>query len=106
MILVKRFIRWLMSVVGWLIGLRPSLVQLSLEPPDPGHISRTGRRGPEPPHRPRDPYNFVREPRWSGPPGRSAAAEVEEPVDDERLAAVGGAGGNRAQHARRVWDEP
>jgi len=90
MALVRRLVSWLTSIVRSLFGQRPSLLTSSLEPPDSRYSSRMRRRGPEPPYRPLDPFNSVREPRWNAPTGRGAAVCVEEPVDDEYVAAVSG----------------
>jgi hypothetical protein len=78
--------RWLQAVVDWF--RRPSLIQLSLQPPDTTGASRN-RRGFDPPKRPLDPDSRVRAPKWHGPAGRSSSIAVDEPVDDENVAAVG-----------------
>jgi len=67
---------------------RPSLIQLSLQPPDTTGASRN-RRGFDPPKRPLDPDSRVRAPKSHGPAGRSSSIAVDEPVDDENVAAVG-----------------
>jgi len=89
--------RWLRAVVDWFS--RPSLIQLSVQPPDTTGASRN-RRGPDPPKRPFDPDSRVRTPKGHGPAGRSSSVAVDEPVEDENVAAVGGPASNAK---RAVW---
>src|SRR5262245_9893774 len=80
--------RWAQVVLDWIFSRHSSLVQLSLQAPNTGGLSR-GRRGFDPPNHPYDPASWVRAPNWHGPAGRSASAAVAEPVDDESVVAVG-----------------
>jgi len=82
--------RWLRAVVDWIFGRRASLVQLSLQAPNPHGASRNGRQGPDPPKRPYDPDCPVRAPKWHGPTDRRASVAVAEPVDDDTLVVIGG----------------
>ena len=79
--------RWLQAVVDWF--RHPSLIQLSLQPPDTAGASGN-RQGLDPPKRPFDPDSRVRAPKWHGPSGRSSLVAVDEPVDDQSVVAVGG----------------
>ena len=56
---------------------------------------RARPRDPEFPGRPRDPFSRVTAPKRSGPAGRSSAAAVVEPFDDERIVATGVRSGGR-----------
>ena len=56
---------------------------------------RARPRDPELPGRPCDRFNRVTAPKRSGPAGRSSAAAVVEPFDDERVVATGVRSGGR-----------
>jgi hypothetical protein len=56
---------------------------------------RARPRDPELPGRPYDPFSRVTAPKRSGPAGRSSAAAVVEPFDDERVVATGVRSGGR-----------
>jgi len=56
---------------------------------------RARPRDPELPGQPYDPFSHVTAPRRSGPFGRSSAAAVVEPFDDERVVATGVRSGGR-----------
>ena len=81
--------RWLKAVAKWFFSDRPSLTQLSLQPPDASGASRKGRRGFDPPRGPYNPDSWVRAPKWHGPTGRSTAVAVDEPDDGEAAVAIG-----------------
>jgi len=81
---------WLRTIVDWIFGRTPSLVQLSLQAPNTHGSSRNRWGGPDLPKRPHDPDSPVRSPRRYGPTGRCASVAIAEPVDDESLVAVGG----------------
>ena len=81
--------RWLKAVAKWFFSDRPSLIQLSLQPPDASGASRKGRRGFDPPRGPHNPDSWVRAPKWHGPTGRSTAVAVDEPDDGEAAVAIG-----------------
>ena len=56
---------------------------------------RARPRDPELPGRPCDPFSRVMAPKRSGPAGRSSAAAVVEPFDNERVVATGVRSGGR-----------
>jgi hypothetical protein len=85
-------LHWLQAVVGWMFSGRSSFVQLSIQAPNTVGASRNRGRGPDPPKSPSDPDSWVRTPKGRAPTGRSSSVAVAEPVDDERVVAVGAAG--------------
>ena len=84
-------LHWLRALVDWIFSRRSSFTQLSLQVPDPHGAARSGRRGPNFPHDPRDFDSRVREPLRRGPTGRSGSVALHEPEDEERcVVAIGG----------------
>lgn len=87
-------LHWLQAVIDWIVSLRSSLVQLSIQAPNTI----------DPPNRPYDPESWVRAPKGRAPAGRNSSIAVAEPVDDERVVAVGGPNSDRALIHQSVHD--